>query len=118
MMPLKSEDRSENKEENYTKGLLLVLPEGSYFAGRILFFFMLPSQDETQTRTDNFRGDFTISNTMRNKLQGSTHAGTRSGFPQRAAAMPGTSLQKYFSDISGPQVIASAASDGSYLRTT
>lgn len=37
-MPLKSEDRSENKEENYTKGLLLVLPEGSYFAGRILFF--------------------------------------------------------------------------------
>lgn len=118
MMPLKSEDRSENKEENYTKGLLLVLPEGSYFAGRILFFFMLPSQDETQTRTDNFRGDFTTSNTMRNKLQGSTYVGTRSGFPQRAAAMPGTSLQKYFSDISGPQVIASAASDGSYLRTT
>lgn len=37
-MPLKSEDRSENKEENYTKWLLLVLPEGSYFAGRILFF--------------------------------------------------------------------------------
>lgn len=118
MMPLKSEDRSENKEENYTKGLLLVLPEGSYFAGRILIFFMLPSQDETQTCTDNFRGNFTTSNTMRNNLQGSTHVGTRSGFPQRAAATPGTSLQKYFSDISGPQVIASAASDGSYLRTT
>lgn len=68
-----------------------------YFAGKI--FFMLPSQGETQATIDNRSGDFTTSNSIRNKLQASTHAGTWSGFPQRAAATPGTcstSMQKKY----------------------
>lgn len=106
MMPLKSEDRSENKKENHTKWVPLSIARGFIFCWQVFvcLFFMLPSQDETQTsESDNCCSDFTTSTSMRNKLQASTHAGAWSGFLQRAAAMPGTcntSLQKYFSETS------------------
>lgn len=81
---------------------------------------MPPSQNESQTCTDKCSDDLQLLMQEEIKLQGSIHAGTKSCFPQRAAAIPGacnTSLQKrYCSETSlVPKSLPSPASDGSYL---
>ena len=118
--PLKSEDRSENQKESYTKQRVLSFAKGFTLCRKV--FFMPPSQDESPTCTDKCSGDLQL------LVQWEISYGVASMLVRSLAFLRGllpclehaallcrrsTALRYLWSPSHPP----SAASDGTYLRT-